>query len=43
VKNYVSKLLSKLGLRNRSEAAAYMARRAAEQDRKLPPEDWDEA
>ncbi len=42
VKNYVSKLLAKLGLRNRSEAAAYMARRAAEQDRKLPPEDWDE-
>ena len=30
VKNYISRLLAKLGLRNRNEAAAYMARRIAD-------------
>jgi two-component system response regulator DevR len=40
VKNYISRLLAKLGLRNRNEAAAYMARRIADREAKYPPEDW---
>ena len=32
VKNYVSNILSKLGLSRRAEAAAYMARRRAKRD-----------
>ncbi len=41
VKNYVSNLLSKLGMSRRSEAAAYVAR--VEAEAKPPPEDWSEA
>jgi DNA-binding NarL/FixJ family response regulator len=33
IKNYVSSLLSKLGMERRSQAAAYVARRQAEQQR----------
>jgi DNA-binding NarL/FixJ family response regulator len=40
VKNYISRLLAKLGLRNRNEAAAYMARRIADREAKYPPEEW---
>jgi DNA-binding NarL/FixJ family response regulator len=40
VKNYISRLLAKLGLRNRNEAAAYMARRIADRESRYPPEDW---
>lgn len=42
VKNYISRLLAKLGLRNRNEAAAYMARRLAEREAKYPAEEWGE-
>jgi DNA-binding NarL/FixJ family response regulator len=40
VKNYVSNLLTKMGMSRRSEAAAYVAR--LESEVKAPPEDWDE-
>lgn len=33
IKNYVSSLLSKLGMERRSQAAAYVARRQVEQQR----------
>jgi DNA-binding NarL/FixJ family response regulator len=33
IKNYVSSLLSKLGMQRRSQAAAYVARKQAEQQR----------
>jgi DNA-binding NarL/FixJ family response regulator len=39
VKNYVSNLLSKLGMSRRSEVAAYVARLEAEKHN-LPPEEW---
>ncbi|HIE21084.1 MAG TPA: response regulator transcription factor [Acidimicrobiia bacterium] len=39
VKNYVSNLLSKLGMSRRSEVAAYVARLEAEKNT-LPPEEW---
>ena len=39
VKNYVSNLLTKLGMSRRSEVAAYVARLEAEK-RTLPPEEW---
>jgi DNA-binding NarL/FixJ family response regulator len=39
VKNYVSNLLSKLGMSRRSEVAAYVARLEAEKHT-LPPEEW---
>jgi DNA-binding NarL/FixJ family response regulator len=42
VKNYVSNVLSKLGMSRRSEAAAYAARLAARREQMYPPEDWDE-
>ncbi len=42
VKNYVSNLLSKLGMSRRSEAAAYAARASAEQAKRYPPETWEE-
>lgn len=41
VKNYVSNLLSKMGMSRRSEAAAYVARIEAEKDSPLP-ESWDD-
>ncbi|MFQ5948747.1 MAG: response regulator [Acidimicrobiia bacterium] len=42
VKNYVSNLLTKLGMSRRTEAAAFAARLAAERERRYPPEDWGE-
>jgi two-component system, NarL family, response regulator DevR len=39
VKNYVSNMLSKLGMARRSEAAAYMARVTADKEQ-YPPEQW---
>ncbi|MFQ5523122.1 MAG: response regulator [Acidimicrobiia bacterium] len=39
VKNYVSNLLTKLGMSRRSEVAAYVARLEAEKQ-SLPPEEW---
>lgn len=42
VKNYVSNVLAKLGMSRRSEVAAYAARRNAENDRRMPPESWEE-
>lgn len=41
VKNYVSNVLTKMGMSRRSEAAAYVARSTAVQDQQ-PPESWDE-
>ncbi len=38
VKNYVSNMLTKMGMSRRTEAAAYMARLEAERDE--PPETW---
>ncbi|MGA7269994.1 MAG: response regulator transcription factor [Acidimicrobiia bacterium] len=38
VKNYVSTILAKMGMSNRSEAAAYVARLRGEQD--ADPEEW---
>ncbi len=38
VKNYVSNMLTKMGMSRRTEAAAYMARLDAERDE--PPETW---
>jgi len=40
VKNYVSNLLSKLGMNRRTEAAAYMARLTAQKQEEYPPEEW---
>ncbi len=40
VKNYVSKVLSKLEMSRRSEAAAYVARIQAEREHRYPPEQW---
>jgi two-component system, NarL family, response regulator DevR len=40
VKNYVSNLLTKLGMSRRSEAAAYAARAGAAKQGDDPPEDW---
>jgi DNA-binding NarL/FixJ family response regulator len=42
VKNYVSNLLTKMGMSRRTEAAAHMARIEAEREGRNPPEDWDE-
>ncbi|MDH4118217.1 MAG: response regulator transcription factor [Acidimicrobiia bacterium] len=42
VKNYVSNMLSKMGMHRRSEAAAYMARLSAHKGDEYPPEDWPE-
>ena len=39
VKNYVSNMLTKMGMSRRTEAAAYMARLEAEQTE--PPEQWE--
>ncbi len=41
VKNYVSNLLAKLGMQNRSQAAAYMARHDERANENYPPEDWE--
>lgn len=41
VKNYVSNLLAKLGMQNRSQAAAYMARHDERATENYPPEDWE--
>ena len=43
VKNYVSNLLSKMGMARRSEAAAYAARAAERRKHHYPPEDWSES
>ena len=40
VKNYVSHILAKLGLASRTEAAAYVAKIAAEHSVMYPAEDW---
>ena len=40
VKNYVSNLLAKMGVRNRSGAAAYMAQRRSAGNRPYPPAEW---
>jgi two-component system, NarL family, response regulator DevR len=41
VKNYVSNLLAKLGMQNRSQAAAYMARLDERAHEEYPPEEWE--
>jgi DNA-binding NarL/FixJ family response regulator len=41
VKNYVSNLLTKMGMSRRSEAAAYVARIEAEREGPKVPEDWE--
>jgi len=41
VKNYVSNLLTKLGMARRSEVAAYAARRAASARSRFPAPSWD--
>ncbi len=41
VKNYVSNLLTKMGMSRRSEAAAYVARLQTDDDPVIP-ESWDE-
>ena len=40
VKNYVSNLLTKMGMSRRSEAAAYAARLEAQKELHYPPEEW---
>jgi two-component system, NarL family, response regulator DevR len=40
VKNYVSNLLAKLGVRHRSAAAAYLVHIRESEDLTFPPEDW---
>lgn len=42
VKNYVSNLLTKMGMSRRSEVAAYAARRAAATESRFPASTWDE-
>ncbi|MGA7228760.1 MAG: response regulator transcription factor [Acidimicrobiia bacterium] len=42
VKNYVSNLLTKMGMSRRSEAAAYVARLEAEHDNADAPQGWGE-
>lgn len=42
VKNYVSNLLAKLGMSNRSEAAVFAAKLAAESEVRLPAASWEE-
>ncbi len=42
VKNYVSTLLSKMGMSRRSEAAAYVARAQAEKGEPVIAESWDD-
>lgn len=41
VKNYVSNLLSKMGLRHRSAAAAHLVRYRATNERGFPPSEWE--
>jgi DNA-binding NarL/FixJ family response regulator len=41
VKNYVSDMLTRLGMSRRSEAAAYAARLGARDEHSYPPESWD--
>lgn len=41
VKNYVSNLLSKMGVRHRSAAAAHLVRQRTAQERGFPPSEWD--
>jgi len=40
VKNYVSNMLTKMGMSRRSEAAAYAARLEAQRELQYPPEEW---
>ena len=42
VKNYVSNLLTKMGMSRRSEVAAYAARRAASTKARFPATSWEE-
>ncbi len=42
VKNYVSNMLTKLGMARRSEAAAYAARRRAQTQQRFPAGSWEE-
>ncbi len=42
VKNYVSNLLTKMGMSRRSEVAAYAARRAASSRSRFPASSWDD-
>ncbi|VAV94287.1 hypothetical protein MNBD_ACTINO01-450, partial [hydrothermal vent metagenome] len=40
VKNYVSHILAKLGMKSRTEAAAYAVSVEAERKMRYPAEDW---
>ena len=42
VKNYVSNMLTKLGMSRRAEAAAYAARRRAQTEQRFPAGSWEE-
>ena len=42
IKNYVSNVLTKLGMSTRTEAATYAARLEADAAREHPPESWPE-
>jgi DNA-binding NarL/FixJ family response regulator len=42
VKNYVSNVLTKLGMVRRTEVAAYIAGAEAEEERLTRPETWEE-
>ncbi len=42
MKNYVSNLLTKMGMSRRSEVAAYAARRAASTKARFPATTWEE-
>ena len=43
IKNYVSNLLAKMGVRHRAAAAAHLVRLRASQEPQFPPSDWSEA
>ena len=43
IKNYVSNLLTKMGVRHRAAAAAHLVRLRASQELQFPPSDWSEA
>ncbi|MFP3913969.1 MAG: response regulator [Actinomycetota bacterium] len=43
VKNYVSNMLSKMGVRHRSAAAAHLVRQRTAAQRGFPPSDWENA
>ena len=43
IKNYVSNLLAKMGVRHRAAAAAHLVRLRAAEEPVFPPSDWSEA